>query len=470
MHLVQIRWRTFDLKQIIFFAPDHALITKQAYTEDSSATHATDMHGGRQRRCVEHGAFLLCVQFSLAGQKTDCDSFILLSHAICTIRALPDFSTREMPMRFSRLAATAAFVSLSFCTVPASAAGNPIVIGQAIDLSGPNASIGRDYVAGIKTCFDMINANGGINGRRIQYVVRDDRGRPEVSSRLAGELIERDHAEYLLGGVGDDVLRSVANSAEFRNSGQILFAPLAAADPGQRDHVLYWRPSYQQEVRHIINHFGKLGIRNVAVVWQDNASNTEAWKSFNAELAARSITPSVTAQIDLNGERITKGVERIAAAKPGVVLVIADTINTALFLKEYRKRDAQTFVAGTSLINLDTLQELAGARATEWTVFSQVVPDPGAAKTPIQVEHLNMMRKYRDETVSSLTLEGFAAAKVLVKAIEHAKMPGRALHELMGKSGTLDLGGLTIATSGERNHLSNYLDIALYRKGAGLKF
>jgi ABC-type branched-subunit amino acid transport system substrate-binding protein len=178
----------------------------------------------------------------------------------------------------------------------------------------------------------------------------------------------------------------------------------------------------------------------------------------------------VTARIDTDGTRIAQEAAQVAAAKPGVVLVIADTIGTALFLKEYRKRDAQTFVAGTSLINIDTLQELAGAKAVEWTVFSQVVPDPSAAKSPIQVEHLNMMRKYRDETVSSLTLEGFAAAKVLAWAIQRAKAPGRALHDLMGRNSAFDLGGMTFAASGERNHLSNYLDIALYRKGVGLKF
>jgi ABC-type branched-subunit amino acid transport system substrate-binding protein len=373
-------------------------------------------------------------------------------------------------MRLLRLAAGAAFASLCFLPTFAGAAGNAIVIGQAIDLSGPNASIGRDYVAGIKTCFDMVNANGGINGRRIQYLVRDDHGRPEQSTKLAAELLDHDQAEFLLGGVGDDVVRAVANSPAFRSSGQVLFAPLAATDIGEREHVLFWRPSYQQEVRHIFNHFGKLGIRNVAVVWQDSTSTLEAWKSLNAELAARAITPSVTARVDMDGTRLAQEAARVAAAKPGVVLVIADTINTALFLKEYRKHDAQTFVAGTSLINLDTLQELAGARATEWTVFSQVVPDPGAAKSPIQVEHLNMMRKYRDEAVSSLTLEGFAAAKALVKAIERAKSPNRALQELMGRSGPMDLGGLTIGATGERSHLSGYLDIALYRKGAGLKF
>jgi hypothetical protein len=83
------------------------------------------------------------------------------------------------------------------------------------------------------------------------------------------------------------------------------------------------------------------------------------------------------------------------------VIVIGDTIGTALFLKEFRKSAPQTFVAGTSLTNLETLRELAGLRAVEWTVFSQVVPNPNNSKTALQLEHLNMMKKYRDEPPSA---------------------------------------------------------------------
>ncbi len=128
------------------------------------------------------------------------------------------------------------------------------------------------------------------------------------------------------------------------------------------------------------------------------------------------------------------------------------------------------FVAGTSLINLSTLREVAGAKAVEWTVFSQVVPNPNSATSLIQVEHLNMMRKYRDEAVSSLTLEGFAAAKTLTKAIQQAKHSRSALQELIAQDRDIDLGGLSVGVRPHSDHLSSYLDIALFNKGSGLMF
>ena len=376
-----------------------------------------------------------------------------------------------MLTRFMRLLVHGTAASLLFVSLPAAAAGNTIVIGQAVDLSGPNGSIGRDYVAGIKTYFDMLNASGGINGRRIQYVARDDHGDAQLSASAATELIERDQADYLIGGVGDDATKAVLDAPAFKRSGLTLFAPLAAADYAGSARVLFWRPSYQQEIRYIFSHFSKLGINDVGIVYQDTPLNADAFRSLSAEIRERKMKLGATARIGANGEGAAQEAQRLAAACPGFVLVIADTIGTAQFLKAYRKLDGQTFVAGTSLINLSTLRELAGAKAVEWTVFSQVVPSPNAALSPLQIEHLNMMRKYRDEPVSSLTLEGFAAAKALAKAIRQTKAGARAqLKEFFAQNGDIDLGGLSVFAANNGNRLSNYVDIALFKKGSGLLF
>ncbi|MBC7500619.1 MAG: ABC transporter substrate-binding protein [Herminiimonas sp.] len=354
------------------------------------------------------------------------------------------------------------------------AGGNAVVIGQSIDLSGPNAAIGRDYVAGIKTYFDALNASGGLNGKRVQLVMRDDFGRADGAVKAVTELIERDQIDYLFGGVGDVATQAILNAPVFKQSGHILFAPLASATQGKQQPVLFWRPSQKQEIQHIFAHFSKLGIQNVGVVLQNAEANQDAQRTLTNEIRERGMKLTATANIGSSGgggDVIAAEAARLAQTKPGFVVVIADTIGTSLFLKEFRKHDAQTFVAGTSLINLSTLRELAGARAVEWTVFSQVVPNPNAGTSPIQMEHLSMMKKYRDETVSSLTLEGFAAAKSLAKTILLSKKGGRgAVHDLMAQNGDIDLGGLSIVSTAKSNHLSSYVDIALFKKGSGLMF
>jgi hypothetical protein len=150
---------------------------------------------------------------------------------------------------------------------------------------------------------------------------------------------------------------------------------------------------------------------------------------------------------------------RLSAAGAKLVITIGDTIGSAQFLKAFRKHDPATFVAGTSLINLATLAEIAGSKATQFTVFSQVVPNPDSAASALQSEHISMMKKFRDEPASALTLEGFAVAKTLVKTMQAptAKSP-------------IDLGGMTIVAGDRGRNMSGFVEIALFKRGGGLMY
>ncbi len=365
----------------------------------------------------------------------------------------------------------ACIIALLALPLFAHAAGKPIVIGQAVDLSSQNGSIGRDYVAGIKTYFDALNAVGGINGRHIDYIVKDDQGQPDLAVSATAELIERSKADFLIGGVGDDITQAVLNSSAFKRSGQILYAPLTGAEQGKETHVLYWRPSYAHEMKYIFTYFTKLGMKDVGVVVQNNAASQDAFNNLQTEIKAQGMRITGSVHVAANGDQMGRDAAKLAQTKPSFVIVVGDTITTGLFLKEFRKNNPQTFVAGTSLTNLGTLVELAGSAGVKWTVFSQVVPNPNSSASPIQAEHQSMMKKFRDEAVSSLTLEGFAAAKALVKTIQQTKRYNyEALDQIVAHNGNIDLGGLNMVCSPGTNHLSTYLDIALFSRGSELVF
>lgn len=345
----------------------------------------------------------------------------------------------------------------------------PIIVGQAIDLSGPNGSIGRDYAAGIGTYFNGVNAAGGINGRRIRYLARDDHGIPALSAKAVADLIEKEKVEYLLGGIGVAVADAVVASPAFVQSGHTLFAPIIESGKNYGQRVLFWRPGPEQEMQYIFSYFDKLGISSVGIAYQDSPLNREMYKYVVAEIGRRNLKLGGVAQISSVPSETEKEAIALAAASPNIVIAIADTLGTGLFLREFRKQ-ATTFVAGMSLNNLETLAEIAGPKALEWTVFSQVVPNPLGKKSAVQIDHSNMMKKFRDEALSALTLEGFAVAKTLSKAIEMTRPGGDGLQTLIARRGMMDLGGLTIVPSDVTRHMSSYVDIALFRKGGGLLF
>lgn len=339
-----------------------------------------------------------------------------------------------------------------------------IMIGQAIDLSGPNGSIGRDYVAGITTHFDTVNMQGGLQGKRIQYVVLDDKGDPALSAKLAGELSEK--ADFMLGGIGNETAQAVLANPNFKQSKQILFAPLANATRDMATRALFWRPSQEFEIDYIFSWFDKLGIRNVGIVYQEEGINRGLMQYVQQIITKRGLNLVGSVRMQKNQQDTEKEILQLANKNPNLVISLADSIGTGLFLKQFRKRAERTFVAGTSLINLPTLAEIAGEKASEWTVFSQVVPNPSATSSSLQNEHLTMMKRFRDEEVSSMTLEGFAVAKSLLKAIAMSKNGN--LQNFMAYKASIDLGGLSI--SPPSSSMSSFVDIALLRRGRNLMF
>ena len=56
---------------------------------------------------------------------------------------------------------------------------NDIVLGQSLGLTGPLAEMAPDIVNASKACFDAVNAQGGIHGRRIRVLTEDDGYKPE---------------------------------------------------------------------------------------------------------------------------------------------------------------------------------------------------------------------------------------------------------------------------------------------------
>ena len=77
-----------------------------------------------------------------------------------------------------------------------------ILFGQAAALEGPSSALGQRMRQGIVAAFNEINAKGGVNGRKLQLISRDDGYDPDRSVAQTLHLIEDDKVFALIGAVG----------------------------------------------------------------------------------------------------------------------------------------------------------------------------------------------------------------------------------------------------------------------------
>ena len=96
----------------------------------------------------------------------------------------------------------AALGGLSLPRVSWSQSKDPLKIGFIQPLTGPFGTEARDQEAGATLAVEEVNARGGVLGRKIELLVRDDKLQQEESARRAKELLEKDKIHMMAGSIG----------------------------------------------------------------------------------------------------------------------------------------------------------------------------------------------------------------------------------------------------------------------------
>jgi branched-chain amino acid transport system substrate-binding protein len=144
---------------------------------------------------------------------------------------------------------------------PAFAAGTTdleIRIGNIMPYTGPLAafgSIGRAEAA----YFDMINERGGINGRKIRFISRDDSSNPRTALEQTRELVEEERVHLMFGSFGTPSNLATRTYLNERNIPQLFVASGDEewAHPRRFPWTMGWQPTFRAEGRIYANCSGR---------------------------------------------------------------------------------------------------------------------------------------------------------------------------------------------------------------------
>src|SRR4051794_21177148 len=124
-----------------------------------------------------------------------------------------------------------------------------IKIGAHYPLTGVAAPGYSEIPTGVQAYFDYVNDNGGVNGRQIDYVFKDDGYNPTNTSSVVNELVLDDEVFAIMGGLGTpthsavlDFLNSESVPDLFVASGSLLWD-----DPEENPYTFGWQPDYEIE-------------------------------------------------------------------------------------------------------------------------------------------------------------------------------------------------------------------------------
>lgn len=346
------------------------------------------------------------------------------------------------------LALLLAAVSTSYAEDGVSA--NEVVIGMANALSGPAKGLGTNLRAGALAYINKVNAAGGVNGRNIKLVSVDDGYEPAKSAAATRQLIEQDKVFALFGYVGTPTSTAAVPLAS--RAGVPYLFPFTGAE-FLRNPVSKWvfnvRASYFDETETMVERLTKdLGIKKIAVFIQDDAFGEAGKAGVNRALHKRSMTLAAEARFKRNTLDVDEGLQKLKAAAPEAVVVVAPYEPVATIVKKAKASGFNPKFLTVSFVGTADFLREAGADG-EGVYITQVVPAPEDASVALVKQY------HTDMSSGSLnysTLEGYIDAVVLVEAL---KKTGKDLSResfaaaLQGLNA--DLGGVQVGFSATKH-------------------
>ncbi len=348
--------------------------------------------------------------------------------------------------------------------LPAQAQDNtPLKICQSIALSGPLGDLGQAMHQGARACFAAVNAAGGVNGRKIELAVLDDgydvkRALANVDTFLADKS-----AFALFNCMGTPMIEAML--PKVIESGIPFFAPFSGAllaRPKVRN-VMNIRASYPDEAEQLIQHLSTIGIKRIAIAYQNNAFGKEVYEGARLAMEKHRISGATAVTVENNGSDAATAAATLAAANPEAVLVGLAGKPTIDFVKAIRQQRRGLPLYALSIMGSAATLKALGDDATGIAV-TQVVPSPVNTVVPV-VREFQQAWKAAGVTLepSHLALEGYINARVFTEALRRAgRNPTRAafMDATWGLK-RLDIGGFEASFTEPGRNASRFVELTM---------
>jgi branched-chain amino acid transport system substrate-binding protein len=288
-------------------------------------------------------------------------------------------------MHLSRRLLLAGAGTLAAPTLIRAQGSQPIRIGE-INSYTAIAQFTLPYRKGWELAVEQINAKGGVLGRKLEVISRDDAGKPPDAVRFAGELLDEQKVDILGGTFLSNIGLAISDFALQRKKLFVGSEPLADAlvwDKGHR-YTYRLRPSTYMQAAMLVEEAAKLPAKRWATVAPNYEYGQSAVKWFKALLAAkRSDVTFVEEQWPALG-KIDAGAtaQALTAAKPDAIFNVTFGADLTNFVRQGNTRGLFDGRAVVSMLTGEPeyLEPLGEETPTGWIVTGypgEAVDTPG---------------------------------------------------------------------------------------------
>ena len=339
-----------------------------------------------------------------------------------------------------------------------------IKIGNTMPYSGPASgysAIGKSLSA----YFAMINDQGGINGRKINFISRDDSYSPPKTVEVVRKLFEEDQALLLFQSLGTPTNLAIRGYLNDNKIPQLFVGSGADQwnDPKRYPWTMGWQPSYGTEARIFARYIlDNMPDAKIAVLYQNDDFGKDYVNGMRAGLGDKAGKMIVATQsYETTDPTVDSQVVALQASGANVLLIAAIPKFTTLAIRKvYDIGWRPTQFVNSVSTSVASVMKPAGAEKSAGVISATYTKDPSDPRwqdTPEHKEWLAWMKKYNTSVNVSeaLAVYGYSTAQTLVAVLkasgdnltrEHVMKVAATLHDLHLP---MLLPGITISTSAD---------------------
>jgi branched-chain amino acid transport system substrate-binding protein len=291
---------------------------------------------------------------------------------------------QKSPTRRSFLAVTLAATFAAGTCAPAFAADDTIKIGLVTALSGESARAGEALTRGMTVAIDEINAKGGVLGKKLELVKRDDEAQPAKGVTAARELIFKEKVAVLFGGLDTPVSMAIVPVI---NQEKVVFVGPWAAGTGITKNGA--SPNYAFRVSAVDEIVDKamlqyaqktFSAKKPGLIMINNPWGQSNEKGLTAALTAKGITAAGSEKFEASDVDVVPQLTRLKAAGADTLFLVGNVGPSAQVVKSLDRMGWKVPVVSHWGPAGGRFTELAGPNAKEvhfvqtYSFFSKPTP------------------------------------------------------------------------------------------------
>lgn len=293
---------------------------------------------------------------------------------------------------------------------------NEVLLGQSAVLSGVLGLTIKTMVAGAQAAFDLVNAGGGVAGRRLRLLSLDDELAPPKAAANYRTLLEEQKVFAMFACVGSGTTAAAAPVLQATDA--VMLGGYAVADSARARmgrSAFFVRATTKREAEVLVRQLSTIGITRIAMAHLDNPGGQEALKLLGEVLKAQNLEPVASAAIKGDGSNLGAEARQLATSTPQAVLMYLSGRLPADLMTAMRQAGSHPGFYGMSIVSGEVAAKALGDGARGLAI-AQVMPYPWFKGTPDLLPYHRAMDK-TGTGINYYSMEGWINAQVLIEAL-----------------------------------------------------